>query len=105
MSAPVAALSWQLRATDAPAPVTEHRFHPVRKWRFDLAWPELLVAVEVDGGVWVQGRHTRGAGVENDAAKVSHAAALGWRVLRVTPRMIDTGEALSLVLAALGWHT
>jgi hypothetical protein len=35
--------------------VREHRFHPVRKWRFDLAWPELLLAIEVDGGVWIEG--------------------------------------------------
>lgn len=97
-------LVWQLQAVSAPLPVTEYRFHPERRWRFDLAWPDLLVAVEVDGGVWTGGRHVRGAGVEADCEKVSHAAALGWRVLRLTPRMIDQGSALSLVLAALRWR-
>jgi len=32
-----------------PAPVFEYRFHPSRKWRFDIAWPERRVAVEVEG--------------------------------------------------------
>ena len=43
-----------------PAPVPEFRFHPERKWRFDFAWPEHKIAVEQEGGVWIQGRHTRG---------------------------------------------
>lgn len=38
----------------------EHRFHPVRKWRFDAAFPVRKIAVEIDGGVFVQGRHMRG---------------------------------------------
>lgn len=95
-------LVWQLRATDHE-PVLEYRFHPERRWRFDLAFPDALVAVEVDGGAWVQGRHTSGAGFEADCVKLSHAAALGWRVLRVTPRMVRDGLALTLVLAALAY--
>lgn len=95
-------LLWQLRAADAPTPVTEHRFHDVRRWRFDLAWPDRMVAVEVDGGAWIGGRHTSGAGFEADCLKLSTAAAHGWRVLRVTPRMIHDGVALALCLAALG---
>jgi hypothetical protein len=40
----------------------EHRFHPVRRWRFDAAFPARKVAVELDGGIFAAGRHTRGAG-------------------------------------------
>jgi very-short-patch-repair endonuclease len=78
-------------------PQREHIFHPTRRWRFDLSWPELHVAVEVDGGVWSQGRHTRGSGWIKDAEKLNEAAILGWRVLHVTPAQVNSGEALNLV--------
>jgi very-short-patch-repair endonuclease len=66
----------------------EHMFHPERRWRFDFAWPSLKVAVEVEGGTWSGGRHTRGAGFEADAEKYNAAAELGWVVLRYTGGMI-----------------
>lgn len=33
-----------------PEFVREHRFHPTRRWRFDFAWPDEKVALEVEGG-------------------------------------------------------
>ena len=30
-----------------PIPIKEYRFHPVRRWRFDLAWKVEKLAVEV----------------------------------------------------------
>jgi very-short-patch-repair endonuclease len=81
----------------------ERRFHPVRKWRFDLAWTEQRVAVECDGGIYSGGAHVRGMGVEDDAEKQSEACALGWRVLRVTRKMIDDGRAVSVIVRALRW--
>ena len=56
-----------------------------RRWRFDYAFPESLVAVEFDGGLFVRGRHNRGRGMIADHEKFNAAAALGWRVLRTTP--------------------
>jgi len=79
----------------------EHRFHPTRRWRFDLAWPDLLVACEVEGGTWNGGRHTRGSGFEGDCEKYNAAALLGWLVLRVTGKMVRDGRAERDVLAAL----
>ena len=75
----------------------EHAFAPPRKWRFDLAWPKQRIACEIEGGVWVSGRHTRGAGYESDCEKYSAAAASGWRVIRVTPGMIKSGKAIELL--------
>ena len=72
----------------------EHTFHPQRKWRFDFAWPHRRIAMEVDGGVYSGGRHTRGKGFENDCEKCNEAAVLGWTVLRVTSHHIGTGQAL-----------
>lgn len=78
----------------------EHRFHPVRKWRLDFAWPAQQLAVEVEGGVWTGGRHTRGAGFVKDMEKYNQATLLGWRVLRVTPADIKSGKAVELIKAA-----
>lgn len=60
----------------------EYKFHATRKWRFDFADPENKVAVEIDGGVFAGGRHTRGVGFRADCEKINAAAVLGWRVLR-----------------------
>lgn len=80
-----------------PAPVTEYRFNLQRRWRFDLAWPEILLAVEVEGGSYVAGRHTQGAGFEKDCEKYNTATVAGWRVIRVTPAQITSGEAISWI--------
>lgn len=84
----------QIRAYGLPQPETEFRFHPVRKWRLDVAFPDRKIGVEIEGGVWVKGRHTTGAGFEADAAKYAEAMCIGWRVLRVTPGQIKRGEAI-----------
>lgn len=94
-------LIWQITAGKLPHPWREYRFHPTRRWRFDLAWPDQRLAVEVEGGIWTNGRHTRGAGMEEDMRKYNAAALLGWRVLRVSGRMIGNGEALNLITDAL----
>jgi very-short-patch-repair endonuclease len=84
-----------------PAPVTEHRFSPPRRWRFDYSWIEAKVALESDGGIWSRGRHTRPAGYLADLLKLNTAAALGWRVLRVDRRQLLTDDTIALVRAAL----
>ena len=71
-----------------PAAETEHAFHPTRRWRFDFAWPDKMVAVECEGGVYSRGRHTRGSGFTADCEKYSAAAMLGWRVLRFTTEQL-----------------
>jgi len=96
-----AALLWQIKAARLPAPVTEHRFHKPRRWRFDLCWPDQMLAVECEGGVWSGGRHTRGAGFEADMEKYNTAAMDGWTVLRYSGRHIDGGLALSEIEQAL----
>ncbi|MBU6392532.1 MAG: hypothetical protein KGQ83_09870 [Planctomycetes bacterium] len=70
----------------------EVKFHPVRKWRFDFAHPELKIAVEIEGGLWVIGRHNRPQSMIKDIEKYNQAILLGWRVLRYTPQ--QTGELI-----------
>lgn len=86
-----------------PAPVEEHRFAPPRLWRFDFAWPDRKLALEVEGGTWSaeESRHTSGAGFEADCEKYNAAALAGWAVLRVTSKMIDDGRALEVLERAL----
>lgn len=71
-----------------PEPEREYRFDPVRRWRFDFAWPDVRVALEVEGGVYSHGRHTRGSGFTRDVEKYNMAVMLGWAVLRVTGAML-----------------
>lgn len=63
----------------------EWRFHPVRKWRFDYAFPKEMVAVEIDGGLFIGGRHSGGMGQKRDFEKLNAAAEMGWRVFHFTP--------------------
>jgi very-short-patch-repair endonuclease len=94
-------LAFQLKAVRVPAPVREFRFAPPRRYRFDFAWPDRKVACEVQGAVWSQGRHTRGGGAESDAEKLSLAAVAGWRVLLVTRKHIESGEAVTWIEKAV----
>lgn len=94
----------QLEARGVPAWELEHRFHATRRWRFDVAWPDDLVAVEVHGAVHVQGRHVRGVGFCRDRAKMNEAALLGWRVIEVCPEHIRSGVAAEWVERALAKH-
>ena len=87
--------------SDTPDPEREHRFAPPRKWRFDFAWPSLMLAIEVEGGTWVSGRHNRGRGFEQDCEKYNAAVIRGWRVLRFTRGMIDNGDALDQIEQSL----
>jgi very-short-patch-repair endonuclease len=66
-----------------PEPVREFRFCE-RRWRFDLAWPDVRVAVEIDGGMFVRGGHNRGPQITKDHEKRNAAVLLGWRVLVYT---------------------
>lgn len=83
-------------------PVREYRFSPTRKWRFDFAFPQQKVAVEIEGGVFANGRHNRGFGFETDMEKYNAAVMLGWRVLRYSTGMVVAGLAIIDVEKILG---
>lgn len=97
----VASLLRQIASAGLPAPVQEHRFHSTRRWRFDLAWPERMISVEVDGGVWSGGRHTRGAGFVADCEKTNEATAMGWRVIRFPTPHVSDGTAIAILRRVL----
>lgn len=79
--------------------VREHRFDRIRKWRFDFViYPtDTKIAIEIEG----RGRHQSFGGFEKDCEKYAEAAILGWRVIRVTPAQVMSGQAIDWVLRAL----
>ena len=77
--------------------VSEYRFDPVRRWRLDFAFPDRRIGIEIEGGGWVQGRHSRGDGLEGDCDKGNALTLAGWRLLRFTGRHIKSGEALAAI--------
>ncbi len=87
-----------IRCLDIPEPVREYRFHPARRWRLDYAWPDFRLAVEIEGGVWINGRHVRGSGFMNDMEKYNELTLMGWSLLRFTPRQLRNGEAVATLL-------
>lgn len=75
----------------------EYRFHPTRLWRFDYLLGECegqpIVVVEIEGGIYTQGRHSRGAGMQKDMDKYNAATMMGYRVLRFSTQDILRGRA------------
>ena len=67
----------------------EHSFFPGRKWRLDFAIVDLKIGIEIEGGVWANGRQTRGKGFIEDMEKYNAAATLGWVILRFTPHDLN----------------
>ena len=84
-----------------PEPVAEYRFHGVGMWGIELAWVDQKVGLEIDGGIWSGGRHTRGAGWLKDTEKLNTLACMGWRMLRCTPSDLCRTETVEMVREAV----
>ena len=89
------ALFW--RALDGPPLIPEHKVCDGRRFRFDFADPVSRVAIEVEGGQWSGGRHTRGSGFGKDCEKYNEAGYGEWRVFRFTGDMITVPNIERLV--------
>lgn len=88
-------------AAKLPVPTPEYRFNPDRRWRFDYAWIAHCVALEVQGGIWTMGRHTRGAALLKEWEKLNAAAVLGWRILYCQPSDLLSTEMVETVRKAI----
>jgi hypothetical protein len=84
------------KAEGLPMPTPEYQFakDDGRRWRFDWCWVDQKVVLEVEGGVWTAGRHTRPKGFLSDLEKYNRATQLGYRVFRCTPSTIHLGMEL-----------
>jgi hypothetical protein len=88
-------LQLHLKALGLPAPVPEFRFCPSRRWRVDYFFANSVrpLAVEIEGSVFQQGRHTRGAGFLKDCEKYNELSIMGISLLRFTPQQVEKGVA------------
>lgn len=88
-----------------PRPLLELKFHPERKWRFDFAFmvpnQNHQVALEVQGGIFLNGGHNRGAALRKEHEKRNAAAQLGWRILYVEPKDLCTAETVEMIRRCL----
>ena len=78
-----------------------HEYRRARNWRCDFAWPDRRLIVEVEGGVYTQGRHVRPSGFTKDLEKYNALTEAGWKVLRFSRREVTSGEALNVIQRVL----
>lgn len=74
---------------------------PERKWRADIAFPGVRVAIEIDGGTWTLGRHNRPGSVLKDMEKGNGYATRGWLVFHTPWEWIEDGEKVRGLKAAI----
>lgn len=91
------------RAHGLPDPVPEFPFAILdgRRWRFDWAWVRQKVALECQGGLFVGGRHVRGAALLKEYEKLNAAAVRGWRVVFCSPQQLRSGEIFATLKEVL----
>jgi len=82
--------------------IQEFYFHPKRQWRADFHILETKILVEVEGGIWSGGRHTRGKGYIGDMEKYNSAAMMGFTVLRFSTEQVKAGVAIKQIEQLVG---
>lgn len=80
----------------------EFKFHPTRKWRADFHLKGKKILVEVEGGIWSNGRHTRGKGYLGDLEKYNEATMMGYQVIRFSTEQVKSGKAIEQILKLIG---
>lgn len=80
----------------------EYKFHPKRKWRADFYITGTKILIEVEGGIWSNGRHTRGKGYIADMEKYNSATELGYSVFRYSTDQVKSGKAIEEIRGLIG---
>lgn len=80
----------------------EFYFHPVRKWRADFHLIDKKILVEIEGGIWSGGRHTRGKGYLGDMEKYNAATMMGFQVIRFSTDQVKSGHAIQQIEKMVG---
>jgi very-short-patch-repair endonuclease len=79
----------------------QYKFDDIRKWRFDFAMVPVKLAIEIEGGIWINGKYNHGSGIMRMVEKMNAAQLQGWRVLQFTTNDIQNGTAIKMTLKAL----
>ena len=90
-----------IRMVGLPEPVREYKAIPERRFRFDFAWVEQKLLVEVQGQIWKKGGHSSGVGIMRDHEKNNLAVINGWRVMYCNSNTITSGEAINQIEKAI----
>ena len=80
----------------------EFKFHPTRKWRADFHLKDRKILVEVEGGIWSNGRHTRAKGYLGDLEKYNEATMMGYQVIRFSTEQVKSGKAIEQIEKMVG---
>jgi len=80
----------------------EFKFHPDRKWKADFHLIDKKILVEVEGGIWIGGRHTRGKGYLGDLEKYNAATMMGFQVIRFSTDQVKSGHAIQQIEKMVG---
>lgn len=75
----------------------EFQFCESRKWRSDFHITGTKLLIEVEGGIWSGGRHTRAKGYLGDMEKYNEATALGYQLLRFSTEQVKSGFAVKKI--------
>jgi very-short-patch-repair endonuclease len=94
-------LLFQIHAMGLPEPEREYRAIKGRMFRFDFAWLEQRLLVEVNGGTYTKGAHSTGQGIARDYEKANLAVLQGWRVLSFDGKAVKDGTAVEVISKAL----
>jgi very-short-patch-repair endonuclease len=76
----------------------EVKFHPERKWRVDFLDEKHKIAIEIEGGVYTRGRHTRPSGFIADCEKYNQLSICGYRLLRYATKKQMNEMAVSDIM-------
>ncbi len=90
-------LALQLTALKIPFEREVTGLYPPRKWRVDFLLREQKIVIEVEGGIWSNGRHQRGTGFEEDCNKYNSLAIMGYKVLRFSSGQVKKGEVVEFL--------
>lgn len=95
-------LSFQARwkGLNGPELTPEYKFHASRRWRFDFVHLPTMTAIELEGGIFMRGRHSRPKGMQNDCDKYNAAATLGYTVFRIATGQV-TRERLNQIIQTI----
>ena len=80
----------------------EFYFHPERKWRADFHLIDKKILVEIEGGIWSGGRHTRSKGYLGDMEKYNAATMMGFQVIRFSTDQVKSGHAIQQIEMMVG---
>lgn len=94
----------RLKEAGFAEPQTEYRFDDKRRWRFDYCWPNEGIAIEVQGGLFIKGKHVTGIGIMKDHEKLNAAQVQGWIVLQFSPEQIARGDWLHFLTLAFSYR-